>query len=292
MIQNLKALIEGRNTIDGAGVKLKRILPIFKNYREIMEINPFLLFDEFKSDNEEDYKNGFPTHPHKGFQTITYMKKGSFEHRDTLGNVGIINEGGIQWMIAGSGIEHSEMPILNKSKEIWGFQLWFNLPKKFKYIDPYYKNIEKEELTELEFSTGIIKVLFGKFLSKNGIINPYWNLNYFDILLFSNQSMNFNSDVLQNDDWVLIYVYKNEILLRANSNLDYNDHKLNEWIIKENQMIILENIHAIQVINETKKEAQFLFLSSKKLNEPVARYGPFVMNYEAEILEALKQFQK
>ncbi len=286
MIQPIKAILQGRNTIDGAGVKLKRILPIFKTYKEIIEINPFLLFDEFKSDKEEDYIHGFPTHQHKGFQTITYMKRGSFEHRDTLGNVGVINEGGIQWMVAGSGIEHSEMPILSNTKEIWGFQLWFNLPREYKYIDPYYKNIEKEELPLIQTSNGFIKILFGKFQNIRGIENPYWDLNYFDITLFPKQIINFDFKVINKDDWILIYVYQNNVSLKLSFNTDSVVYKF-----CENHMIVLEFIDNIVVMNNTDQEAQLLFLSSKKLLEPIARYGPFVMNYQEEILETFKQFR-
>lgn len=280
-------ITSGRFTSDGAGVRLKRILPIFKNYREIFEVNPFLLLDEFKSENENDYRNGFPLHPHRGFQTITYMKWGSFEHKDSLGNSGIIKEGGIQWMIAGSGIQHSEMPIINQDKRIWGYQLWFNLPKQYKYIDPYYKNIQKEELPLLNLNEGIIKILFGKtnYSEEKGIQNPYWKLNYYDVTIYPEQSLYFNHQVIDIEDWIICYVYQNEIHLNIKLN-----HKETFYKLEENQLIILEKGNILEIKNVSNKPSQFLFMNSTKLNEPIVRYGPFVMNTEKEILDAIHQF--
>lgn len=280
-------LTEGRFTSDGAGVRIKRILPVFKNFREILEINPFLLLDEFKSEKEEDYKNGFPMHPHKGFQTITYMKWGSFEHRDSLGNSGIINQGGIQWMVAGSGIEHSEMPIINNDKKIWGYQLWFNLPAKYKLIEPFYKNIQQEEIPIIPIKAGEIKILFGKtnYSSISGGENPYWKLNYFDVIIYPQQSIRFD---ISQEDYTLCYVYENHLYLNLRIQ---NQSQDNPYLIKENQLVALHNGNIFEVKNPSDKSSRFLFLNSPRLEEPIVRYGPFVMNTEKEIIEAIHQFQ-
>jgi len=281
---NFVLIAEGRSTIDGGGVKLKRILPIFKGYRQVFEINPFLLLDEFKSENEDDYKNGFPLHPHKGFQTITYMKWGSFQHADSLGNQSIIQEGGVQWMIAGSGIQHSEMPINNRDKRIWGYQLWVNLPKKYKYIEPYYKNINKEEIPQLDIEEGSIKILFGKsnYSSVGGVENPYLKFNYFDITIKPKMTLLFDNTVVDFGDWILCYVYWGEIMLTL---------KNDRLRIKKNQLAVLEHGNKLEIYNPSEEESHFLFLNAEKLNEPLVRYGPFVMNTEAEIIDAIKQFQ-
>ncbi len=281
---NLVLIVEGRDTIDGGGVKLKRILPIFKSYRQIFEINPFLLLDEFKSEKEDDYRNGFPLHPHKGFQTITYMKWGSFQHADSLGNQSTIQEGGIQWMIAGSGIQHSEMPIINQDKRIWGYQLWVNLPKKYKYIEPYYKNINKDEIPHLKIEEGNINILFGKsnYSSVGGVENPFLKFNYFDITMKPKMILQFDNTVVDYEDWVLFYVYFGEIMLTLKNGIER---------IKKNQLAILEHGNKLEIYNPTEEVSCFLFLNAEKLNESLVRYGPFVMNSETEILEAIKQFQ-
>ncbi len=281
MIQNQLILkTKGRITRDGADVKLKRILPIFTAYREIFEINPFLLLDEFKSEDKEDYKNGFPMHPHKGFQTITYMKWGAFEHKDSLNNTGIIEEGGIQWMVAGSGIFHSEMPIINLDNKIWGFQLWFNLPAKFKNIPAFYKNIHKNEIPLIKTEFFSIKILMGKFNSIQGFINPFWELLYLDISL--NPHCYIELSTFRNN-WNLIYNYENSIYFQTENS---------PTSIEEGELGILAEGNHIKIENRTEFLSSFLFLSSPKLEEPVVRYGPFVMNTKEEIEVALKEFYK
>jgi len=138
-IRKIKKIIQGQNTSDGAGVKLKRIL----GSQELNQLDPFLLLDEFKNDNPDDYAAGFPDHPHRGFETITYMMAGAFTHRDSKGNEGHLTAGSVQWMTAGRGIIHSEMPE-QKDGLAWGYQLWLNLPKKFKMIEPKYQDLAAE----------------------------------------------------------------------------------------------------------------------------------------------------
>ncbi len=272
---------QGRITTDGDGVKLYRILPLihYHNHNlKIFEINPFLLFDEFKSEDENEYKNGFPMHPHKGFQTITYMKKGSFQHQDTLGNTSLISEGGVQWMNAGSGIRHSEMPIISKDKKIWGFQLWLNLPKKYKYSKPWYKNIEISEIPVEDSENFTIKILAGQtnLSTKKGYINEFWNINFFDIFLNRDHSVKFESPSLNKNHWTLIYIYDGKIEIE---NQKFENKFL--LIISETDEF---NLKAIE-------NSQFLFISSPILEEEIVRYGPFVMNTKQEIEKTLWEYQ-
>ena len=154
-------IIHGIDTSDGAGVNLKRII----GNPELNMLDPFLLLDEFGSENPKDYISGFPSHPHRGFETITYMLNGKFRHKDSFGNEGILSDGSVQWMTAGKGVIHSEMPKQTKGL-VRGFQLWMNLPKKLKMIDPAYNDISAEQIPRINFDGGIIKIIAGKYLEK------------------------------------------------------------------------------------------------------------------------------
>ena len=145
MNRNITRIVDGIQTSDGAGVKLKRII----GSPELNLLDPFLLFDEFGSDNPEDYIAGFPPHPHRGFETITYMLNGKFRHKDSAGNEGFLSDGSVQWMTAGRGVIHSEMPEKTDGK-VRGFQLWLNLPKKLKMIEPSYNDIQSEKIPSIE----------------------------------------------------------------------------------------------------------------------------------------------
>ena len=164
MNRNITRIVDGIQTSDGAGVKLKRII----GSPELNLLDPFLLFDEFGSDNPEDYIAGFPPHPHRGFETITYMLNGKFRHKDSAGNEGFLSDGSVQWMTAGRGVIHSEMPEKTDGK-VRGFQLWLNLPKKLKMIEPSYNDIQSGEIPSIELENGKVKIISGKF---NGVKGP------------------------------------------------------------------------------------------------------------------------
>ena len=161
MNRNITRIVDGIQTSDGAGVKLKRII----GSPELNLLDPFLLFDEFGSDNPEDYIAGFPPHPHRGFETITYMLNGKFRHKDSAGNEGFLSDGSVQWMTAGRGVIHSEMPEKTDGK-VRGFQLWLNLPKKLKMIEPSYNDIPSDEIPSIELENGKVKIISGEF---NGV---------------------------------------------------------------------------------------------------------------------------
>ena len=166
----IKQIYRGIQTSDGAGVNLTRII----GSPDLNMLDPFLLLDEFGSNNPDDYIGGFPPHPHRGFETITYMINGNFRHKDSAGNEGYLTDGGVQWMTAGKGVVHSEMPE-QKEGLVRGFQLWLNLPKKKKMIDPSYNDIQAKDIPVVDIDGGIVKIISGEYM---GVIGPgktsYW----------------------------------------------------------------------------------------------------------------------
>ena len=156
-------MIEGIQTSDGAGVKLKRVI----GSPDLDILDPFLLLDEFKNDDPEGYIGGFPPHPHRGFETVTYMLHGNFRHKDSVGNEGLLTDGSVQWMTAGRGVIHSEMPEQTEGL-VWGFQLWINLPKKLKMAEPAYQDIPSNAIPEIVQDGTTVKVIAGKFGEQEG----------------------------------------------------------------------------------------------------------------------------
>ncbi len=267
-LRKINKVIKGLSTSDGAGVKLTRII----GSPDLNMLDPFLLFDEFGSDNPNDYIAGFPPHPHRGFETITYMLNGKFRHKDSAGNEGILTDGSVQWMTAGKGVIHSEMPKQTKGL-VRGFQLWMNLPKKLKMIDPAYNDISAEQIPRINFDGGIIKIIAGKYLENIGPGKPHTGMLYYDIYLENNR----NFEISINDGWnVFIYVYEGSIIL--------------DKIIPKGYLTVLNQVGKIK-LNGDSNGARFILVAGEPLNEPVARGGPFVMNTKSEVLQAFADYQ-
>lgn len=267
-LRKINKVIKGLSTSDGAGVKLTRII----GSPDLNMLDPFLLFDEFGSDNPNDYIAGFPPHPHRGFETITYMLNGKFRHKDSAGNEGILTDGSVQWMTAGKGVIHSEMPKQTKGL-VRGFQLWMNLPKKLKMIDPAYNDISAEQIPRINFDGGIIKIIAGKYLENIGPGKPHTGMLYYDINLENNR----NFEISINDGWnVFIYVYEGSIIL--------------DKIIPKGYLTVLNQVGKIK-LNGDSDGARFILVAGEPLNEPVARGGPFVMNTKSEVLQAFADYQ-
>tara|TARA_B100000963_G_scaffold47062_1_gene35358 strand:+ start:1041 stop:1871 length:831 start_codon:yes stop_codon:yes gene_type:complete len=271
MNRELIQIIEGLETSDGAGVKLRRII----GGPDLNMLDPFLLFDEFGSDDPDDYIGGFPPHPHRGFETITYMLNGKFKHKDSAGNEGYLSDGSVQWMTAGKGVIHSEMPEQTDGLSR-GFQLWLNLPKKLKMIEPSYNDIPAESIPKINMPGGYIKVICGEV---NGIKGPgraHTGMLYYDILL----SPGNNIEVSVDDDWnSFVYIYNGKAKI-ANKSL--NSGQLG--VFSDSGMV---NLHA-----DGLSDLKCIIVGGEKLNEPVARGGPFVMNTKAEILKAFSDYQE
>ena len=263
-------IIDGIETSDGAGVKLRRII----GGSDLNMLDPFLLFDEFGSDDPDDYMAGFPPHPHRGFETITYMLNGKFKHKDSAGNEGLLTDGSVQWMTAGRGVIHSEMP--EKTDGLArGFQLWLNLPKKLKMIDPSYNDIPRNKIPEVNIEHGKVRVISGEYNNIKGPGLPHTGMYYFDVEL--NQSENINIPL--DDYWnSFIYVYSGEASVDGQR-------------VRQGQLAILSEKGALNFISNGTSVLKCIVVSGDPINEPVARGGPFVMNTKAEVLQAFNDYQ-
>jgi redox-sensitive bicupin YhaK (pirin superfamily) len=271
MIRGLLKIVEGVETSDGAGVKLRRII----GGPELNMFDPFLLFDEFGSDNPDDYMAGFPAHPHRGFETVTYMLNGKFKHKDSSGNEGVLTDGSVQWMTAGRGVIHSEMP--EKTDGLArGFQLWLNLPKNLKMIDPAYNDIHPDDIPCVLINQGAVKVISGTFNGVEGPGRPHTGMFYFDIKLNAGGFIEFPVE----DFWnTFIYVYS------GSANIE------NKKVYK-GQLGIFKDNGMIKFSADDSSNLRCVVIGGKPLNEPVARGGPFVMNTKAEIMKAFSDYQK
>jgi len=266
--QKIKKIVEGIQTIDGAGVNLTRII----GSPELNMLDPFLLLDEFGSDNPDDYIAGFPPHPHRGFETITYMLNGKWQHKDSAGNEGKLGEGSVQWMTAGRGIIHSEMPIQTDGLAR-GFQLWLNLPKEKKMIEPAYQDIESEQIPIVKEKAGMVKVISGNFHGTVGPGQSHTPILILDIQLLENSELT----IPLTDGWNLFsFIYEGDV---------FAGQKLSKG-----QLAVYEKDGGVNFKTKDNKAGIF-FAAGEPLNEPVARGGPFVMNTQGEVLQAFEDFQ-
>jgi len=256
---------------DGAGVKLKRSI----GTHLIDYHDPFLMLDEFGSENKDDYIGGFPPHPHRGIETVTYMLSGEFEHEDSTGAKGRMSSGDVQWMKTGGGIIHSEMPAMTEGK-LHGFQLWVNMPAKFKMNKPEYIFIDAKEIQIHKDDDKKVKVIAGKFGEAEGTIKDH-NVEpvYLDIEIEKEKEFAFNLPSTHNS---LIYLIDGEVKVGEQ----------NHNPVKNSTLIILTKGEVLKVSGLTK--AKFLLISGKPIGEPIARGGPFVMNTKEEILKAVQDY--
>jgi hypothetical protein len=269
MERKVDRILNRRTTLEGAGVKLKRVLG--NDSRSTLD--PFLLLDHFGSDNPEDYILGFPWHPHRGMETVTYMWTGEVEHGDSMGNKGVIKSGDVQWMTAGSGVIHQEMP-QKYDGLMQGFQLWVNLPSKKKMIDPKYRGIEKQQIPVLEKDGSKIKVVAGKVDGTEGPVRDLAiNIEYFDVEIDAGKT--FEHPTHRNDT-VFAYVVEGSIEIGSKK------------ILQGHCAVFGEGDLAKIVSNGG---ARFLFVSGEPLNEPVAWRGPIVMNTEEELDKAFSELE-
>jgi len=266
----VKLIVDPLPTSDGAGVKLKRSIGFKPNYYD-----PFLMLDEFGSENKDDYIAGFPPHPHRGIETVTYMLAGDFEHKDSSGGKGKMSAGDVQWMKTGSGIIHSEMPAMKEGK-LHGFQLWINMPAKLKMSKPEYIYIDADKMSIHKDNDKKIKVIAGKFEKAEGPVKRH-NVEpiYFDVELYKGKEFSFE---LPNAHNTFIYLIKGEIIIGE------KPHN----IAKDSTLILLSKGQALKV--KAKLNSKFLLISGKPINEEIARGGPFVMNTKTEILQAVEDY--
>lgn len=276
-VRRIKKVWKSSPTIEGAGVHLKRA---FSN-TEVPLLDPFLLLDDFHSDNPEDYIAGFPWHPHRGIETITYVLHGEIEHGDSMGNGGVISPGDVQWMTAGSGIIHQEMPKpLEGNPLLWGFQLWANLPKTHKMMDPRYRGITSEEIPEVSLNDNVrIKIICGEI---NGVRGPVQDIvtdpEYLDVTVDVGTEFNY---IVKKGHTVFAYV------LEGNGYLDQSKERL----INIESLVLFDDGTEISISTE-ESSMRFLLISGKPLKEPVAWSGPVVMNTWEELQVAFDEYRK
>jgi quercetin 2,3-dioxygenase len=283
---------KAKPTIEGAGVHLKRVF----GFSQVPMFDPFLLLDDFRSDNPEHYLKGFPWHPHRGIETITYVLQGDVEHGDSMGNKGVISSGDIQWMTAGSGIIHQEMPQGDPNGLMLGFQLWANLPKSRKMMEPRYRDVKSSQIPEVVLETGAkIKIICGKVGDREGpvrdiVIDP----EYLDVTVPPRSEF---IHPTRRGHTVFAYVIDGKGYFCQEKNpFSYEIEGINYFDMDRQPFVGNETIVLFddgnQVMVSTEDEAvRFLLISGRPIGEPVAWYGPIVMNTEEELQIAFEEYR-
>ncbi|CAN7274949.1 pirin family protein [Pseudoxanthomonas sp. LjRoot168] len=268
--------IRGRPTSDGAGVKLTRVI----GGPDLPDLDPFLLLDEFGTDKAEDYLAGFPEHPHRGFETVTYMLDGRMRHRDNHGNEGLLTPGAVQWMTAGRGLVHSEMPE-QESGRMRGFQLWVNLPAREKMTAPKYQEFAPEKIPVAHPANGIeVKVIAGSVGDTRGPISqPATDPVYLDIALQPGRAWDYRLPVGHN---AFAYVFEGAVTVGEGEEARALD---------THEMGVLGGGDTLQV-RAGNQPARLILVAGRPLREPVMRHGPFVMNTRQELMQAFVDFQE
>ncbi|MGH8491520.1 MAG: pirin family protein [Moraxellaceae bacterium] len=273
--RHLTRVVRGQPTSDGAGVKLNRVI----GTQVVPDIDPFLMLDEFRSDQAGDYIAGFPEHPHRGFETVTYMLAGRMRHQDNHGHSGLMDAGSVQWMTAGRGIVHSEMPE-QEDGLMSGFQLWLNLPARDKMTEPRYQEFPAEAMPVVQPQDGVsVKLIAGELSGRAGPISGVATQPvYWDITLAPNTAY---SAPVPESHQAFIYVFEGELQAGPESS---------RHAVQCSQMAVLGQGDHLELVAAS-AGARLLLIAGLPLREPVARYGPFVMNTQEEIHQAFRDYQ-
>lgn len=262
---------KGRRAIDGAGVNLVRVF----GYGETKDYDPFLMLDAFDSSDPEDYIKGFPWHPHRGIETITYLIEGEIEHQDSLGNKGVIRGGDGQWMTAGSGIIHQEMP--KASSRMLGAQLWLNLPAKFKMTKPAYGDIRKEDIPVLDESSAVVRVVAGNYKGiKGGFVGSFIDASYLDVQVKAGQEWVYDTN---GDENLFLYIFEGSGIFDKDSSV----------VVEEKTAVLFTRGDKLFV--KAVGDLRFVVLSGESLSESIAWGGPIVMNTKVELDQAFKDLE-
>jgi quercetin 2,3-dioxygenase len=274
MVKHKPLLItKAHETVDGAGVRLRRVIGSL----ELNHVDPFVLLDEIRSSDPQDYIAGFPTHPHRGIETVTYMIEGKFRHKDSKGGGGLLGRGDVQWMTAGRGILHSEMPEVDEGG-IWGYQLWLSLPRNQKMAEPRYQQITADSIPTAGGNGSRVKVIAGEFDGEKGPASTFYPVHYFDVRLGKDQRFEFSVPKGMKS---YLYVHSGAVSVGPNPDGDTVHHR-----------------HFLQIglvpeigIRGVTDSSGFLFLCATPLNEPIVRGGPFVMNTKEELYQAFRDWE-
>ena len=276
MQRHLVKKVKGMPASDGAGVKLKRVI----GQPQLGDLDPFMLLDDFRNNDPKAYAAGFPPHPHRGFETVTYMLEGKMEHQDSAGNKGLLDDGGMQWMTAGAGILHSEMPKQTDGR-LWGFQLWVNLPGHLKMTKPRYQDIPSKDIPEVEGKGYKVRVLAGHFQGQAGAAETLTEVSYLDVHLDGGGRVDIEIPDGHN---LVVFAYSGR--LKALGLPDASDVE-SDWI-EDGSAGIFQGDGDLTLY--ARESARALVISGKPLNEPVARHGPFVMNTHQELVQAVEDY--
>ena len=291
-LRPVKEIIQTKTTMEGAGVKLERAF----GFGKTKEFDPFLLLDDFRNDNPVDYLAGFPWHPHRGIETITYVLAGSVEHGDSLGNHGKMGPGDVQWMTAGSGILHQEMPKGDGQGRMHGFQLWANLPSSLKMTSPRYQDIPSNAIPEITEDDGTrVRIICGEFWGQKGPVEGVAaDPNYVDISVKPGHRKHIKVDVTRN---AFAYVFAGSGTFRDASDPravlteQASDPNAPAKYDATNHTLVLFDRGDEIVVQAGDEGIRFLLVSGKPIEEPVAWYGPIVMNTQAELRQALTELE-
>jgi redox-sensitive bicupin YhaK (pirin superfamily) len=267
--------VAGVPATDGAGVKLKRII----GSPALDMLDPFLMLDEFGSDDPESWIAGFPEHPHRGFETVTIMLEGRVRHADSVGNQGVIEAGDVQWMTAGRGIIHSEMPERAQGK-LRGFQLWINLPGKMKMIAPRYQDVQASRIPAVSRNGATVRVIAGESLGTKGPAETLMPVRLLDISVEAGAALDMD---VPDDHACFIYVYEGAV-----RGMDSNGQALE---VASGSLGVLEGTQGVKLVAGA-SGAKLLFAEGKPIREPIARYGPFVMNTREEVQQAFEDYSR
>src|SRR5437867_1312727 len=291
-VRRIKKAWMAKPTIEGAGVHLRRAF----GFHEVPQLDPFLLLDHFKSENPDDYRKGFPWHPHRGIETITYVLDGDVEHGDSLGNKGVIRPGEVQWMTAGSGIIHQGMPKGDRKGQMWGMQLWANLPAKQKMMDPRYREVKQGDIPVAKTKEGAtVRVICGEV---DGVRGPVREIvtdpEYLDVSLPAGKSF---THPVKEGHTVFAYIMEGEGYFDpgrdpfARETVGENYFDMARPCVCGPDTLVLYGPGDTIVVTTDKKAVRFLLVAGKPLKEPVAWYGPIVMNTQAELRKAFEEYE-
>jgi redox-sensitive bicupin YhaK (pirin superfamily) len=292
-IRPVKRIVQSKPTIEGAGVKLRRAF----GFGDTAETDPFLLLDDFRNDRPQDYRAGFPWHPHRGIETITYVLAGSVEHGDSLGNRGTLGAGDIQWMTAGRGIMHQEMPQGDAQGRMHGFQLWANLPSSLKMTAPRYQDVKAVEIPEVVDDDGVrVRVVCGEFWGKKGPVDGVVaDPRYLDVSVPAGQRKRLRVEVERH---AFAYIFEGDGRFAYSSKplgvLAEKQGDGEELLVREpvsdRSLVLFDRGDEIDV-QAGERGIRFLLVSGKPIEEPVAWYGPIVMNTRAELEQAIAELR-
>jgi redox-sensitive bicupin YhaK (pirin superfamily) len=265
VMRSIARVVNGRRVSDGAGVDIRRVIGVpGADY-----VDPFLMFDDFRNDDPSGYVAGFPPHPHRGFETVTYMLKGKMRHRDSNGNAGLLEDGAVQWMTAGRGILHSEMPEQTDGS-LWGFQIWLNLPQRLQMADPGYQDIPGSEITEFAKDGVDYRLVTGELFGHKGPAETHLPVLMVDVAPNGGQT----TIPLTDGETTILFCFEGELSVAGEA-------------IEDGDMAVLEGAGGVLI----EGTGRGLLLSSAPLNEPIARHGPFVLSTEGELKKAFMDYQ-